>query len=76
MAAPDYKECNCGWLDIASAPKGETVLTYSATHPWEDERICMATQDPRGHWRIYLDGQSCKPTHWKPLPPPPLSPHD
>jgi hypothetical protein len=80
MAGTNYKECNCGWLDIRTAPKdGTVVLGYL---PGRDG-VYASRQDVvpirwsgwgGGVWEAWggghLGGQD-EPTHWQPLPSPP-----
>lgn len=63
------------WKPIESAPRNLHVLTYNAksNYPHLVEECCwIAECDEDGDWVIMLDGQICEPTHWMPLPPPPL----
>lgn len=72
------------WRPIESAPKNIYVLAYfpDAT---EQERILIAgllefqgDPDPAEWWEISADAHpnpiDVTPTHWMPLPPPPVSP--
>lgn len=73
------------WLPIASAPTdGTTVLLYQPLGAWKSNRrgIVIGT----GYWHQPANPQSpgfwcgggamvvVRPTHWRPLPPPPSSP--
>jgi hypothetical protein len=60
------------WQLISTHDGSSTpVLVYCADWHYEDERISMAELHDNGCWHIYLDGQSCVPTHFMPLPAPP-----
>ena len=88
MAGPDYKECNCGWLPIETAPKdGSRVLLWRESSlewarivigQWDTERF---VSKPRPYWTHDLERLTGKAearktavTHWQPLPAPPLHP--
>lgn len=69
-----------GWQDIASAPRdGTYILVYPAMLGYP----MVATWDPdcekytrwQHNWRAAMSGKPVPydPTHWQPLPPPPLS---
>ena len=65
-----------GWRDIASAPKDDDVLLYSENEGvragyWYD----LQTPPPHGWWAVEtqgLTGGIVQPTHWMPLPDPPV----
>lgn len=68
-----------GWRTIESAPKdGTSVLLFTAEgviegyfqHRYWEQCVCEATYDMASA-RI-----SCTPTHWMPLPPPPIEPRE
>lgn len=75
-----------GWMDIASAPKDGTRLLLFTTHPG-DQRIDLApfTEVQIGYWEDAVDAPMRKedagwraewvgePTHWQPLPAPPIA---
>jgi hypothetical protein len=66
-----------GWRPIDSAPKNEFVLLAAEFDRPGDWRIKMGYfqnhADEFGrHWHVL--GASWEPTHWMPLPPPPLQP--
>lgn len=66
------------WQDISTAPKDGTWFLAATTDPHPafvgmiEETMWIVRWDD-GHWRIELDGQSARPTHWQPLPVPPSS---
>lgn len=76
-----------GWLPIETAPKDDTpVLVWADAEGWRGQfaRVCASYH--RGMWRVYGpilgepdgDGRSrqwlgeVSPTHWQPLPNPPV----
>lgn len=74
------------WQPIETAPKdGRWVLIYGgkSIHDPQDgsrtfECICdtviQAFLNSSGKWEGMVDGWTYTPTHWRPLPPPPLHP--
>lgn len=64
------------WRLIDTAPKdGSYILGYDANKPpeWrtDGEENPHIIQWDGGRWRIQLDGQTARPTHWMSLPDPP-----
>jgi hypothetical protein len=64
-------ECNNGWRDIESAPKGRFVLAY----PGPDEDTVEAILYDNGDWRAFgCNGSvSIEPKLWCEKPEPPLA---
>jgi hypothetical protein len=64
------------WQPIETAPKvdegdGWPILVYCPERRFES--FHLATYDERRErWRIFIDGQTIYPSHWMPLPPPPV----
>jgi hypothetical protein len=76
------------WQDIATAPKdGSAILIFQSQKPsFATAMDGQKFDDPRyaiGYWRVWEDGakwmwgnRNCgevSPTHWMPLPSPPMS---
>jgi len=64
------------WQTMDTAPKdGTFVLAYDIDSFYPDdpeESYWIVRWDDRNAvWRIMLDGQRAKPTHWMPRPAPP-----
>ena len=78
------------WEPIETAPKGATpsdpcrehwILGVNHSREMRVIRWCMEYPHSEGCWMFayepddYIDGiQTFSPTHWMPLPPPPVSP--
>ncbi len=75
------------WQPIETAPKAGQIVVWCPTMfnggvylaKWDDDRYA---KNPRPYWSlsdevIYgkLRVRECQPTHWKPLPSPPLGAH-
>lgn len=59
------------WQPIETAPKdGRRVLTYRAD--FAESMVVAWWSDELDEWRAVLGWQLPDPTHWMPLPPPPL----
>lgn len=78
MAGTDYKECNCGWLPIDSAPKrgDEEVLLWGRGYRLNDTRplvnACHIGWFDGEVWVTRAPDLLCRATHWQPLPTRPL----
>lgn len=70
-----------GWQPIETAPAGERILICWAASGQYDEGIEVATYSPdadaRHRWLNQNSGNyispTCPPTHWMPLPKPPVA---
>jgi hypothetical protein len=64
-----------GWLPIDSAPKDGSHVLLARAGEWSSYGYYEAELDgwweANTHWTDATDGQ-CYPTHWQPLPSPPL----
>lgn len=65
MSAPDEN----GWMPIETAPKGKLVLLAFGHHPTTVGRFEYGTWM---HYFCETEGGDM-PTHWQPLPKPPVS---
>lgn len=54
-----------GWLGIESAPRGKQILLIDASGA-----MCVDEVRTHNRWMKLLDGEG--PTHWQPLPAPPI----
>jgi len=68
------------WQPIATAPRdGTNILTYGLggiqIEKWDTDEYA---RKPRPFWRCYArnstDNRMAQPTHWLPLPDPPVTP--
>ena len=71
MSAPDAY----GWMPIGSAPKDwSDVLVYAPGLDAKQQKVCEAFySDVNEAWLAPAFGV-VKPTHWQPLPKPPVTP--
>lgn len=57
------------WQPISTAPKdGTLILTCDAYH----SMAVLYWRHQLKHWDNCFDLEDCEPTHWMPLPPPPV----
>jgi len=61
------------WQPIETAPKDASILlaVWNADRPYYCREVGWWEESDGGFWSIQVMGE---PTHWMPLPPPPVTP--
>jgi len=78
-AAPAAPQEARGWQPIETAPKEQRVLVLLKPHPFQDAGeitfgyfVMTLPDQPAGVWTGDETGEAIVPTHWLPLPSPPV----
>ena len=65
-----------GWQPIETAPRGRPLFDENGPYVllgWTNRLDMTIARFERRHWRDGYGGAVLEPTHWMPLPEPPMS---